>query len=65
MFYTFELRKSEIEDIKRKLDEYSQKYNLKYHFPKQNIVAVNLFNCNKNDLDFDKLVKYLFYENTF
>jgi hypothetical protein len=63
MFHTFELRENEIEEVRKKLEEYEKKYKLKYRFVKRNIVAVNLFYCNKNELNFEKLVKYLFYEN--
>lgn len=63
MFYTLELRDKEIDEVRKKLDEYSEKFKLKYRFVKRNIVAVNLFYCDKNELSFDKLVKYLFYEN--
>lgn len=65
MLYTFELRENEIDEVRKKLNEYSIKYKLKYRFIKDNVVSINLFECNEYELNFDKLVKYLFYENTF
>ncbi len=63
MFYTFELRESEIDEVKIKLEEYSKKYKLTYRFIKKNIVSISLFYCNKTEINFDKLVEYLFYQN--
>jgi hypothetical protein len=35
MLYTFELRENEIDEVRKKLDEYSIKYKLKYSFHKR------------------------------